>query len=374
MRLYPALIAVVFLVSCAGDRPIGRGLDEAPAVPAPTTETAADAEEPREIAEAPVIPPGDFPTATPEDAGFDPAALAEAVDGIRRMSGTRLLLVTRGGRLVVEEAWGAAPDRPVNVKSASKSLLSALVGIALERGDLEGLDQPIAELLPGRASGAKGAIALRDLLTMSSGLRSVSGEGYGAWVSTSDWTAAALAQPLVGEPGAAFEYSTGDSHLVAAVLAEATGTSVLAYAREHLLEPLGIEIDSWERAPEGVHLGGNQVSLTPLDLARFGQLYLNRGRWGDRQLVPAEWVETSTRVHAEGWPDRYGAYGYLWWIRPEAGAYMAVGYGGQFLYLAPADDLAIVLIATLEGKGEEWDRELLARFEDGIRGALRSGS
>lgn len=373
MKLSPAVIAVVLLVSCAGDRPTDPERGEAPAAAVRAAETEAEAEAPREVEEAPVIPPGDFPTATPEDAGFDPAALAEAVAEIRRMRGTRLLLVVRQGRLVVEEAWNAAPDRPVNVKSASKSLLSALVGIALERGDLAGLDRPLGELLPAHASGTKAEITLRDLLTMSSGLRSVSGEGYGAWVSTSNWTAAALAQPLVGEPGATFEYSTGDSHLVAAVLAEATGTSVLAYAREHLLAPLGIEIEWWERSPEGVHLGGNQMSLAPLDLARFGQLYLNRGRWGNRQLVPAEWIETSTRVHAEGWPDRYGAYGYLWWVRPEAGAYVAVGYGGQFLYLAPADDLAIVLISTVESKGEAWDREMLSIFDDGIRGALRPG-
>lgn len=300
--------------------------------------------------------------------GQEARTLDAALDDLWAQSGVRGVLVVRKGEVVAERfRGGLAADDPVNIKSASKSLLSALVGIALERGDLESVDQTLGELLPGRVAGDKAKITLEDLLTMSSGLETVSGENYGAWVSSGNWVDAALEQPLVDDPGSVFTYSTGDSHLVSAVLTEATGMSTLAYAEKHLLEPLGIDVGSWERDPQGIYLGGNQMSMSSRDLARLGELYLREGRWDGKQLVPASWVETSTRVHAEGWPDRYGNYGYFWWVRPDAGAYMAVGYGGQFLYVAPEDELIVVLVSTIASKGAEWDRRVISLMEEGLR-------
>ncbi len=297
-----------------------------------------------------------------------PSALESALDELWAQPGLRGVLMVHRGEVVAERFRGGLDaDEPVNVKSASKSLLSALVGIAIERGELDGVDQTLGELLPGRVSGEKAGITLEDLLTMSSGLESVSGENYGAWVSSRNWVDAALAKPLVETPGSTFTYSTGDSHLVSAVLTEATGMSTLAYARKHLLEPVGISVSWWERDPQGVYLGGNQVSMSPRDLARLGELYLRNGKWDGKQIVPASWVETSTRLHAEGWPDRYGNYGYFWWVRPEQQAYMAVGYGGQFLYVAPQDDLVVVLISTIESKGAQWDRRVISILEDEVR-------
>lgn len=300
-----------------------------------------------------------------------PSALESAIDDLLAQPGLRGVLVLHEGEVVAERFRGGLDaDEPVNVKSASKSLLSALVGIAIERGELDGVDQTLGKLLPGRVSGKKAKITLEDLLTMSSGLESVSGENYGAWVSSRNWVDAALAKPLVETPGSTFTYSTGDSHLVSAVLTEATGMSTRAYARKHLLEPVGISVSWWERDPQGVYLGGNQMSMSPRDLARLGELYLHNGTWDGKQIVPVSWVETSTRLHAKGWPDRYGNYGYFWWVRPETQAYMAVGYGGQFLYVAPDDDLVVVLISTIESKGAAWDRRVISIVEDGVRGAL----
>jgi CubicO group peptidase (beta-lactamase class C family) len=279
------------------------------------------------------------------------------------------LLVVAGGDVVVDRGFGGGRnDRLWNLKSASKSLLSALVGIAVEEGKLPGLDAPLSELLPGElpegADGkARGRITLRHLLTQTTGLESTSGPAYGAWVSSDDWTRAALARPLLTPPGEEFRYSTGNTHLVSAVLTEATGTSTLAYARSRLLDPLGIGEITWERSPEGVYLGGNQLSMTAKDFARFGLLYLHGGKWNGQQLVPTTWVTESTEKHVEtgpDWQDRYGDYGYLWWVpRGHDGAYLAVGYGGQYLYVAPQTDLIVVMTATLEGKGAEWDRRAL---------------
>jgi CubicO group peptidase (beta-lactamase class C family) len=322
---------------------------------------------------------GEWQVASPESQGLDPERLARGVEAVGELSGMRSLLVVRHGRIVAQASYAGSNlnSRPHDIKSASKSLLSALVGIALERGDLApeaGLDATVADLLPGYAEGLpaeKRAITLADLLAMSSGLGSTSGEHYGAWVSTGDWTRGALARPLEHPPGDSFAYSTGNTHLVSAILTEATGTTTEAYAREHLAGALGIRIHAWERAPEGYSLGGNSLSMTPRDLARLGQLYLQEGEWNGRQVVPAEWVRRSTSRHAEGWPHRYGAYGYFWWLPPGDPweSFAAVGYGGQFLYVVPELDMLLVTTATLEGKGEAWDREAFEVFRDAIFGA-----
>jgi CubicO group peptidase (beta-lactamase class C family) len=316
----------------------------------------------------------DWPVSPPAAQNLDPDRLARGLDRLQAMSGLRSVLVVRNGQIVAERG---PTTRSTNIKSASKSLLSALVGIALERGELESLDQSIADLLPERAANlpdAKRRITLGNLMSMESGLKSTSGENYGAWVSTRDWARSALEQPTAGTPGETFAYSTGNSHLVAAILARATGEDLLAYARRHLLEPLDMDVTAWSRSPEGVRLGGNELSVSPRDLARLGQLYLQGGRWGERQIVPKAWVERSTSPHAVGWPDRYGAYGYLWWIPPGAERwawFAAIGYGGQFLVVVPELEMLVVTTATLEGKGEAWDGRVFEILREDLFGAAR---
>ncbi|MGH9464712.1 MAG: serine hydrolase domain-containing protein [Thermoanaerobaculia bacterium] len=286
------------------------------------------------------------------------------------MPGSRSLLVVADGATVWEERWdGGGPGTSVNVKSAAKSLLSALVGIALERGHLRSLEAPVLELLPEAFQGVEEApgraLTLRHLLTMTAGLESTSGTGYGPWVASPDWVRYVLTRRRVAPPGELFIYSTGSSHLLSAILTRATGQPTRDFARQALLEPLGIEA-SWSRDPQGIDFGGNELRMTPRALARFGQLYLQGGEWAGQQLVPAAWIQESRRRHAEGWPDRYGAYGYLWWLPPgrPGGAYMAMGYGGQVLYVAPERALVVVVTSTLEGKGVEWDRQLLGLLAD----------
>ncbi len=263
----------------------------------------------------------------------------------------RSLLVQQRGDVVGERYFrGATAARPANIKSASKTVLSALVGIALAEGTLRGLEQPLGTLLPAEAralDSAKRAITLEDLLTMRAGLQSTSFGGYGAWVSSRNWVRDALRRPMIDAPGhlgGDMIYSTGTSHLLSAALTQAAGMSTYEFARRKLTVPLGIRLRPWIADPQGIFLGGNEMHLTPRDMVRFGQLYLNGGRAPDgTQVVPRAWIESSwiPRTQSRFNDNRYG---YGWWIRQAAGhtVYFAWGYGGQYVFVVPTLDLVIV--------------------------------
>lgn len=291
------------------------------------------------------------------------------------------LLVTQHGQRVLEQYYrGMTADRPVNVKSISKTLLSPLVGIAIRDGQLRGLDQPVADMLGPRLAGAlddgKRRITLAHLLTMTAGIEGTSFGNYGAWVSSPNWVRDALARPLVCEPGSCWEYSTGNTHLVSAVLTRATGRSTLAYARAVLFDPLGIPLEPWDRDPQGIYLGGNNMRLRPRDLATLGQLYLDGGRAGGRQLVPAEWIRASLAPRVSSPWNGYD-YGYLWWSRDLAGerVYFAWGYGGQFLFVVPGLDATVVATSSLDGPRERGQNRAVQRLVASyVIPLLRNGS
>ena len=321
---------------------------------------------------------GDWQLVPADQVGLDADRLDQSVEDIGALDGVQGVLIARRGRLVAERYFrGAAGHRPHNLKSASKSVLSALAGLAVEEGVLE-LDQPIADVLPEAADlddPRKQAITVRHLLTMTSGLGSTSFGNYGSWVASRNWVLAAMARPLEAAPGTRFSYSTGGTHLLSATLARAAGKSTHDFAREHLFGPLGIRHSAWARDPQGIHVGGNNLSLLPRDMLKFGQLYLNRGRWDGRQILPWQWVDESTRPGLAGPRGRgriYGGYGYLWWLRGprERGAYIASGYGGQYIYVSPAEDLVVVVISTEISKGRGWRGELFGIVRVGIAGSV----
>ena len=264
------------------------------------------------------------------------------------------LIVTQHGRRVLERYYrGMTADRAVNVKSVSKTLLSPLIGIAIRDGHLRGTDETIAEALalppgPPVADGRR-EITLAHLLTMTAGLAGTSFDGYGEWVGSRNWVRSALERPLACEPGACWEYSTGNTHLLSAALTKATGRSTLAYARAVLFDPLGIPLPPWDQDPQGIYLGGNNMRLRPRDLATIGQLYLDGGRAGGRQLVPEEWIRASWQPQVTSPWNGYD-YGYLWWSRELAGerVHFAWGYGGQFLFVLPGLDATVVATSSLD--------------------------
>lgn len=261
----------------------------------------------------------------------------------------RSLLVAQRGTLVRERYFhGATRDRPANLKSASKSVISALVGIAIQRGDITNVRQPIgpffAKELAANSDRRKEWITIEDLLTMRSGLQTTSFFNYDRWVTSRNWVRFALTQPMVSNPGIEMEYSTGNTHLLSALLTRATKSSTWEYATRHLAKPLGISLPPWERDPQGVYFGGNDMFLTPRAMLAFGNLYLRHGRSADgRQIVPAAWVDSSFAVRTRsGWSGM--EYGYGWWARPMAGhdVRLAWGYGGQFIFVVPQLQLTIV--------------------------------
>jgi CubicO group peptidase (beta-lactamase class C family) len=271
------------------------------------------------------------------------------------------LLVSRQGKLVFEYyAKGSGPARLTNVKSVSKSIISALVGTAIDRRILEGLNQPIARFFPELTKDPdrrKARITVEDLLTMRSGLESTSFDNYGAWVRSRNWVTHVLNQPLVSEPGTTMEYSTGSTHLLSAILTKATKGSTWAFAQESLGKPLGFTFSRWPRDPQGVYFGGNEMLMTPRQMVAFGQLYLNRGRVGDRQILPASWVDASCtpRGRSRFNPDQ--AYGYGWWMRDFAGRQgcFAWGYGGQYIMVFRDLDLVVVTTSSTAVSDERRD-------------------
>lgn len=317
----------------------------------------------------------------PRTRGLDSAHVAGALARADSLPRLRCLLVARHGEVLVEQCYqGFDPDRVVNVKSVSKSVLSALVGIAIEEGHLEGTDQRVTPLLEAYLDSVpdprKQRITLGQLLSMQSGLERTSGRAYGAWVQSSDWVADAIRRPVVAEPGGRMLYSTGNYHLLSAILTERTGQSTLAFARTRLGEPLGIAIPPWQTDPRGIYLGGNNMRLSPRAMIRFGELYRNRGEYGGREVVPTGWVRTSLEPRTRSrWSGE--EYGYGWFLS-DAGGYpmfYAWGYGGQFIFVVP--DLELTMVATSDPNAPRGGRHLEAihdLLDDWIVPAAETGA
>ena len=288
-----------------------------------------------------------MPVATQRDT---PLAVEPVRAAAARLPRLHSLLVSRHGTLVFEYyAKGAGPTRVANVKSVSKSVISALVGVAIDRRILPGVSEPVARFFPQLTrdpDSRKARITIEDLLTMRSGLESTSFNNYGSWVRSRNWVTYVLNQPMVSDPGTTMEYSTGSTHLLSAILTSATKGSTWAFLQESLGKPLGLTFSRWARDPQGIYFGGNEMLMTPRQMVTFGELYLNRGRAGDRQIVPASWVDASCtpRGRSRFNPDQ--TYGYGWWMRDFAGRQgcFAWGYGGQYILIFR--DLGLVVVTT----------------------------
>ena len=278
-------------------------------------------------------------------------ALAEATKLSRLHS---LLVSVRGERVFEQYFNGTKPTRQANIKSASKSVISALVGIAVDQGKIPSVQQPInvyfPELLKDEKDPLKRQITIEDLLTMRSGLESTSNRNYGAWVLSSNWVRHALTRPMLSAPGSTMIYSTGNTHLLSAILTKATGRSTWQFAQETLAKPMGFTLAPWPRDPQGIYFGGNDMTMTPRQMLAFGEMYLRGGKANETQVVSAKWIETSLtpRTVSRRESDRF--YGYGWWVRELGGhqTFYAWGYGGQFIFLVPSLDLVATVTSASE--------------------------
>jgi CubicO group peptidase (beta-lactamase class C family) len=290
--------------------------------------------------------------ATPALASADEraAALTAILDRAEALAPLETVVVAHRGAIIAERGYrGHSTTAPANIMSASKSIISALVGIAIDRKLLEGPDQRIAPLLasnlPSNPDPRLNEVTIGHLLSMQAGLGSTSGQRYGSWVSSRNWVRSALAQPFEDEPGGRMIYSTGSTHLLSAILTTQSGRSTLQLARDWLGPLDGFAIASWERDPQGIYLGGNLMAMSPRSLLAFGELYRSGGVTPDgRRLIPARWIEaswtprTSSRYTGDG-------YGYGWFSRRIAGEEVKYswGYGGQMLYVVPRLELTVVM-------------------------------
>jgi CubicO group peptidase (beta-lactamase class C family) len=303
-------------------------------------------------------PTSGWRSSTPEKQGMDPAKLLIADEFIQnRLPDAFSLLVVKNGYLVFEKyySWGS-PEKYAVVHSVTKSVTSALIGIALDKGYLNSVDQKLIEFFPeyitDELDPRKKEIHLKHLLTMSAGFRwNDRGPSMRNWYYSSDWLKFAIQLPQENNPGDVFNYNSSTSHLLSAILSKSTKTSTLDFAKRNLFEPLGIQSAYWHQDPQGYYIGGFGLGLSARDLAKIGFLYLNNGYWNGQSIVSEYWVKESTdqQIQAFSHPI-YGTfgYGYQWWVKKVDGcsSFRAWGRRGQFIAVVPELDLVIAVTSA----------------------------
>jgi CubicO group peptidase (beta-lactamase class C family) len=285
---------------------------------------------------------------TPEAQGLDSTGLEDASTAVSSHSFSWSLLVVRHDALVFERYYhGSAKNQSNNVHSASKSIWGAAIGIAIKQGLIPSVDSTIASILPASyvsvMSTQTKTIKVRDLLTMTSGIDWTEDVTENRIQRTSDWVAAILQLPSATTPGTTFNYSTGNAHVISAVLATALHGSACEFIHKQVLAPMGVVAEHWGRDPQGYFSGGYNFYLTPRELAKFGLLYLHDGNWHGTQLVPQAWVATSMANQADAGAPY--SYGYDFWLRDIAGhqVAMAWGSGGQMIFIIKDLDMVVVM-------------------------------
>jgi len=301
--------------------------------------------------------------------GFDEKTINELTDLYKSLSFTRSLIIMKDNQLMMEAYFnGSGPSDSENVHSVSKSILSALIGIAIEEGFIEDIDQSIADFLPSDYFEGeyknRNKITIRHLLNMNTGLDW--SEDYSEYriLGELDWVKDILEQDMLYIPGTHFNYSTGNTYLLAVVLAEATGIPLKDYAEQYLLNDIGVTVEYWHKNTQGYYSGGCNLFLTPMEIARFGQLYLDKGVWNDKQVIPEAWVKESVEKSVFFDDTFYdGGYGYLWWTHTIKGYEVktAWGYGGQMLHIIP--ELDLIFVSTTNSGMEAAHENSMLTFE-----------
>lgn len=342
-KLFVILLAALIVVSAVGCS------DKAAVAPAKGVDTQA-------AADKALWPTKEWPVSTPEAQGMKTDFLSAADKRImENYPNLYSLLVVRYGYLVYEKYYQGMGKYDSNpVYSVTKSVMSALIGIAINEKLIENTGQKVAGFLPEYFSQIdderKKDITIENVLTMTGGLEPIDSD-YAAYFTSGDWLDYALRKPLEDSPGKSWAYNTGLTHILSAVITKTSKMNTLEYAEKSLFEPLGIEdIQQWDKDAKGYYCGGSGLSLSPRDMAKLGYLYLKNGVWDGKQVIPGDWVAESTKKHLSVGSDEN--YGYLFWswdskakINGKAYyAYGANGSGGQYIIVVP--DLDVVAVVT----------------------------
>jgi CubicO group peptidase (beta-lactamase class C family) len=292
-----------------------------------------------------------LPRSRPEAQGVSPSAVLSFVEAAdKNIEAMNSFMLLRHGFVVAEGWWSPyEAESPHSLYSLSKSFASTAVGLAIAEGKLS-LDDEVLKFFPEDAPPQPSAnlksMRVSDLLRMSTGQQTEP-----ARTPDQPWTKTFLAQPVPFKPGTHFLYNTSGTYMLSAIVQKATGMTVLDYLRPRLFEPLGIEHPTWETSPQGITAGGYGLSIRTEDIARFGQLYLQRGAWRGKQLIPKAWVDAATARQtsngsnpASDWDQ---GYGYQFW-RCRHGAYRGDGAFGQYCIVLPAQDAVIVITSGVK--------------------------
>jgi len=298
-------------------------------------------------------------TSTPEEQGMDSEILVDMMNVIQSEEPSYnidSITIIRNGYMVFDTTfYPFQPDTKHIVHSCTKSIVSALVGIAIEQGNIESVQHPVLDLFPERTAAnltdEKEAMTLEDVLIMATGLECrdsylYNWSGLSKMRQSEDWVQYVLDLPIAEKPGTKFEYCNSASFLLSAIIQETTGTNTLVFAKENLFSPLGISDLTWPSNPQGINIGWGELHMLPHDMAKIGHLYLNGGMWEEKQVISSDWVETSTRKHISANTLEDG-YGYQWWV-DDSGIYMALGYAGQYIVVLPEKEMVVVFTSDLE--------------------------
>jgi CubicO group peptidase (beta-lactamase class C family) len=302
-----------------------------------------------------------LPRSTPEAQGISSQAILDFVSAADKIDTLNSFMVLRHGQVIAQAWWKPeAADKPHILHSVSKSFNAAAVGLAIQEGKLR-LDDRVLKFFPTAAppdpSENLKAMTVRDLLTMSCG-HDTEPKAVGGAPSVKLF----LAHPVPYRPGTHFQYNTMGSYVLSAIVSKVTGQTTLEYLKPRLFEPLGIENPRWDSSPEGFSLGGYGLWLRTEDMAKFGQLYLQKGKWEGKQLIPQKWIEQSTikqisnenESHAKIGPDWQQGYGFQFW-RCRHDSFRADGASGQFIVVIPDQDVVVAITADTGNMQGELD-------------------
>jgi CubicO group peptidase (beta-lactamase class C family) len=299
-------------------------------------------------------------TSTPEEQGMDSKKLEDLKEHIKtKYSDMYSMIVIRNGFLVEEEYFRYSTTTKRNIFSCTKSFTSTLIGLALQEGFIDCINDPVLDFFPEHdftnVDERKQNMTLYHLLTMTTGLEwselqigysDPNNSLYKMWESN-DWVQYVLDQKMVEKPGINFNYNTGASHIMSAIINQTTGMSTLEFAKSRLFDPLDIEDFFWPSDPNGIPKGGEGLEITPRSLAKLGQLYLNNGSWKEQQIVNKEWVFNSSRIDHHP-PGNYSyGYGFQWWIHPNKEIFSAWGYAEQRVIVVPKYQLVTVFTSYM---------------------------
>ena len=317
----------------------------------------------------------DWQVSTPAEQGLEPALLAELYHNAAELETLYSLLVVKNGYLIGEDYFnGGAVGEKTLLQSASKSMVSALVGIALNEGNLSSLNQKLVDFFPELADQItdprKKQITIREMLQMRAGYPDEeTDQAYLEALYWGEYLHLIVDFPLVSDPGTGFDYSNLTYNWLAIILARACGGDLKAYAQEQLFQPMDIEVGDWLQDRDGYYIGSGGIHLTARDAARFGLLYLNQGEYAGAQIIPPDWVHDSLQTYSEK-ARNYGrslsfrdlGYGYGWWTA-RAGEHtfnFAWGHGGQLIVLLDEADMVIATTADPffgQHDGNSWKHE-----------------